>query len=727
MDEIKKARQVGDQHPSKPWVWTEYKPGKFDWRPIKGKKASTDSSGGSEEDDDDNGTSGGAKKTPSKPSSAQIAGAKAKAGKPMDSQQLLVWAQKTSDDNLLKVANSKNGNAQMRMIAYKQLESRGFDMTQVDTSGTLGQLMKMTGKTNSKGSNSGFVKFTDADLKNYSVDDKNNAWIKTIDGADLVVSKTSDGKFLAGKYSHDGSEDDEQTFDSLEEAMSAYEEKVAPTNQTASVDIDDDSDGGTDGVNITEKWYLDKSDDRVKKMFNLKTKEGRIKYDQFVYRMKKKEKDYKNPVEVVQDLNEQYLEFLDNDEQRFMISAGGAGIGKSYGFNKMAELLNMKPFEEGDSPGDGDYDIFEAPDVNSGKQLLNILKAHNGKIIVFDDNDKVLKRADCASVMKKATATTGKRIVGDPDDIKQNFEFTGRIIIMTNKDLSQLAENEDTKAIISRAMMVSEIYMTVPETIEVMESRYQDYEFKQAPRLEDESEDKKEREEILNLIKKNQKNIDPSQFTTRTFQEILINKRKVDNANEKRKNPAFASLIGTKNKDWKEVALGVLTKAAMNDFGGDNEDTFEKAEDEELEAAEDLILKGDATDDGVDYEESDEEEEMDEVTKAEMLLLGDDYGTFEKAEFSEKQRKKLAKKKEAMPDGSYPIRNASDLSNAIQAFGRAKNPKATKAWIKKRAKELGKEDMLPETWKANTNDFFGEDMDLQKAQDILGLGSGIMG
>lgn len=644
------SRQVGDTHPNGKWVWTEYKPGKFDWRPIKGKKAQQSGDGSSSGGEDD----GATKKTPSKPSASQIAGAKAKAGKPMNSQQLLVWAQKTSDDNLLKVANSKNGNAQMRKIAYDALEQRGFDMSQVDTSGTLAQLMKMTGK---KG-----------------------------------AAATS-------------GDDDEDT--------------VATAAEGADVDIDgneeEDGDPSKPGFQITEKWYLDKNDDRVKKAFNLKTKEGRIKYDQFVYKMKKKEKDYKNPVEVVQDLNEQYLEFLDNDEQRFMISAGGAGIGKSYGFNKMAELLNMKPFEEGDSPGDGDYDIFEAPDVNSGKQLLNILKAHNGKIIVFDDNDKVLKRADCASVMKKATATTGRRVVGDPDDVKQNFEFTGRIIIMTNKDLAALSESEDTKAIISRAMMVSEIYMTVPETIEVMESRYQDYEFPSAPRLDDEAADKKERDEIMNLIKKNQKNIDPSQFTTRTFQEILTNKRKVDKANEKRSNPAFAALIGSKNKDWKEAALGVLTKAAMNDFGG------VEPSDELLKAEEVLFEKGECPeDDGVDYTVDEPEEEIDDVEKAEEVLFDEDDTDIFKADFSEKERKKLAKKKEAMPDGSFPIRNTSDLKNAIQAVGRAKDPDKAKAWIKKRAKALGKEDLLPDTWKAEDVLNFGEeDMDLQKAESIL--------
>lgn len=550
-DIIEKAvqRKVGDMHPNGKWVWTEYKPGKFDWRPPK-KNASDGTGSGSGSSDTSSG--GAAKKTTTTTTTV-------KKVKPMDSQKLVQWAAQTSDDNLLKVANNKNGNAQMRMIAYKQLESRGFDMSKVDTSGTLGQLMKMT------------------------------------QGAKSSTTSSQ------------GSEDD----------------TVSGAAAGTSVDIDDDMDeGGDDGDQITEKWYLNKNDDRVKKRFNLKTKEGRIKYDQFVYKEKKKEPDYKDPVEVIQDLNEQYLEFLDNPEQRFMISAGGAGIGKSYGFNKIAELLNMKPFEEGDQPGDDDYDIFEAPDVNSGKQLLGILKAHNGKIIVFDDNDKVLRRADCASVMKKATAATGKRIVGDPDDIKSNFEFTGRIIIMTNKDLNSLAENEDTKAIISRAMMVSEIYLTVPEQIEVMKSRYQDYEFKQAPRLDDEAEDKKERDEIMKLIEDNQKNIDPAQFTTRTFQEILINKRKVDNANEKRNNPAFAAMIGSKQKDWKKVALDVLTKACdFDDFGG-------SVVSDELQKAEGLLLNksyAHAADDGVNYEvDNPEEEEEIDVEKAEQLLLSEE-------------------------------------------------------------------------------------------------------
>lgn len=33
MEELEKAHQVGDMHPNGKYVWTEYKPGKFDWRP----------------------------------------------------------------------------------------------------------------------------------------------------------------------------------------------------------------------------------------------------------------------------------------------------------------------------------------------------------------------------------------------------------------------------------------------------------------------------------------------------------------------------------------------------------------------------------------------------------------------------------------------------------------------------------------------------------------------
>ena len=70
----------------------------------------------------------------------------------------------------------------------------------------------------------------------------------------------------------------------------------------------------------------------------------------------------------------------------------------------------------------------------------------------------------------------------------------------------------------------------------------------------------------------------------------------------------------------------------------------------------------------------------------------------EKKNFSDKERSDLVDKDQAMPDGSYPIRNVEDLKNAIQSFGRAKNKPAVKKWIMRRAKELGQESLIPDNW-----------------------------
>jgi hypothetical protein len=70
----------------------------------------------------------------------------------------------------------------------------------------------------------------------------------------------------------------------------------------------------------------------------------------------------------------------------------------------------------------------------------------------------------------------------------------------------------------------------------------------------------------------------------------------------------------------------------------------------------------------------------------------------EEREFSAKQREKLAAKGHALPHGGYPITDAASLADAIQAIGRAKNPDATKAFIKKRAKALGLSSKIPDSW-----------------------------
>jgi hypothetical protein len=75
-----------------------------------------------------------------------------------------------------------------------------------------------------------------------------------------------------------------------------------------------------------------------------------------------------------------------------------------------------------------------------------------------------------------------------------------------------------------------------------------------------------------------------------------------------------------------------------------------------------------------------------------------------KKDYSDTDRTKMATAGEAMKDGSYPIKNKGDLSNAITAYGRAKNKTAAKRHITKRAKALDLTDMLPADWSGSTKD-----------------------
>lgn len=55
----------------------------------------------------------------------------------------------------------------------------------------------------------------------------------------------------------------------------------------------------------------------------------------------------------------------------------------------------------------------------------------------------------------------------------------------------------------------------------------------------------------------------------------------------------------------------------------------------------------------------------------------------------------------AMKDGGFPIYDGSDLDNAIQSVGRAKDPEAARRHIIKQAKRLKLESKIPDSWKSD--------------------------
>lgn len=73
------------------------------------------------------------------------------------------------------------------------------------------------------------------------------------------------------------------------------------------------------------------------------------------------------------------------------------------------------------------------------------------------------------------------------------------------------------------------------------------------------------------------------------------------------------------------------------------------------------------------------------------------------ADLNAEQRDALAKKGIALKDGSFPIRNRTDLAKAVRALGRAKNRVAAKKHILKRARALHSTDLLPDSYKPLTS------------------------
>jgi hypothetical protein len=67
-------------------------------------------------------------------------------------------------------------------------------------------------------------------------------------------------------------------------------------------------------------------------------------------------------------------------------------------------------------------------------------------------------------------------------------------------------------------------------------------------------------------------------------------------------------------------------------------------------------------------------------------------------DYSAEERRELAGQGQAMPDGSFPIVDGEDLEDAIHLAAHASDPAEARAFIRRRARELGLADRLPDSW-----------------------------
>lgn len=157
----------------------------------------------------------------------------------------------------------------------------------------------------------------------------------------------------------------------------------------------------------------------------------------------------------------QRFEFLEDlatmvakGEANSLIITGKGGLGKTYS--------TMKAVDKTAIP----YKKFGGHVTARG--LFNILYDYNNMLLIFDDCDNVLLDKTSQNLLKIALDSNGKRLItwgakmSANEKYPQQFEFTGRIIFITNLEKSQL-----NQAVITRAYKV-DLEMTNEEKLERM-------------------------------------------------------------------------------------------------------------------------------------------------------------------------------------------------------------------------------------------------------------------
>ena len=140
-----------------------------------------------------------------------------------------------------------------------------------------------------------------------------------------------------------------------------------------------------------------------------------------------------------------------------LIVTGEGGLGKTHSVTQSIKRTDLT---------DSDYVFFKG--YSTARGLYNTLFDNNGKLIIFDDCDSVLEDKVALNILKSALDSYETRTISwmakmnKNDEYPQQFNFTGRIIFISNKSKEDMNE-----AILSRSLTV-DLTMTPNDKIERM-------------------------------------------------------------------------------------------------------------------------------------------------------------------------------------------------------------------------------------------------------------------
>jgi hypothetical protein len=140
-----------------------------------------------------------------------------------------------------------------------------------------------------------------------------------------------------------------------------------------------------------------------------------------------------------------------------LIIVGEGGLGKTHSVSQSIDITGLQ---------DHEFVFFKG--YSTARGLYNTLYDNNGKLIIFDDCDSVLEDKVAVNILKSALDSYETRTISwmakmnKNDEYPQHFDFTGRIIFISNKSKSSI-----DGAILSRSLTV-DLTMTPDEKIERM-------------------------------------------------------------------------------------------------------------------------------------------------------------------------------------------------------------------------------------------------------------------
>lgn len=232
-----------------------------------------------------------------------------------------------------------------------------------------------------------------------------------------------------------------------------------------------------------------------------------------------------------------------------MIAYGTGGVGKTYNMNQVFEGHGLKEFQENMLPGVGDYDYVKITGKSTPTAMFKALYQHNGKIVVFDDCDSVLKDETSINILKGALDTTGDGTItygsgrqikdDDGEPIPQRFSFVGRATFISN-----LTPSEMPQPLRSRALTV-DLTMNAKETLTRLKEIVPHMEF-QNNRGEVINVSAEDRNAAVNFLDKYKNQIDMGDLNARTLGQIALIKKQISD------NPET-------DLGWGDVAISMLS------------------------------------------------------------------------------------------------------------------------------------------------------------------------